>query len=358
MQPDSGIILITGSSGLIGSAITRRLADRHARIIGLDVKEPTTAPPDNFTYIPFDITSDEKVRQALQTAARMGSGIASVIHLAAFYDFSGEPNSKYEEITVRGTGRLLRGLRELTVPTEQFVFSSTMLVHRPAEPGQFITEEWPLEPAWAYPESKVRTEELIRAEHGDIPAVLLRIAGVYDDMCHSVPLAHQIQRIYEKKMESRLFSGEVAHGQSFIHLDDLVSAVARVVERRRELPAELALLLGEQVPLSYDELQHTIARLLHGQSWETHEMPLFLARVGAWLKSRLPGRDPFIKPWMVERADDHYALDITRAREYLGWEPRHSLRATLPKMIAALRSDPENWYRQNKLKYEKEAVEA
>ncbi len=33
-----------------------------------------------------------------------------------------------------------------------------MLVHKPAELGQFINENWPLEPSWAYPESKVRTE--------------------------------------------------------------------------------------------------------------------------------------------------------------------------------------------------------
>ena len=48
-----------------------------------------------------------------------------------------------------------------------------MLVHRPAEPGQLINEDWPLGPTWAYPESKVRTEQLIQKERGNIPAVLL-----------------------------------------------------------------------------------------------------------------------------------------------------------------------------------------
>ena len=58
---------------------------------------------------------------------------------------------------------------------------------------------------------------------------------------------------------------------------------------------------------------------------------------------------PFIKPWMIDLADDHYALDITKARNVLGWEPKQSLRRTLPKMVAALKSDPVKWYRQNKL---------
>jgi hypothetical protein len=52
---------------------------------------------------------------------------------------------------------------------------------------------------------------------------------------------------------------------------------------------------------------------------------------------------------MVDTADDHYALDTSRAAELLGWQPRHSLRATLPKMVAALKADPAGWYRANEL---------
>jgi len=52
---------------------------------------------------------------------------------------------------------------------------------------------------------------------------------------------------------------------------------------------------------------------------------------------------------MIDYSDDHYALDISRAQRLLGWTPQHSLRATLPKMIAALQADPENWYREHHL---------
>ena len=63
----------------------------------------------------------------------------------------------------------------------------------------------------------------------------------------------------------------------------------------------------------------------------------------------VPGQDGFIKPWMIDRANDHYALDITRARTLLGWAPKRSLRETLPKMVAALEADPLTWYRENDL---------
>ena len=351
-KTESGTILVTGSNGRIGDAVMRRFAGRFSDVVGFDRKAPKPPPP-GCVYMPVEITSDESVREGLRILREHhGAHVASVIHLAAYYDFFGEPSEKYDEITVRGTGRLLWGLRELDFQVEQFVFSSTMLVHRPVEPGQFINEDWAIEPTWAYPESKVRTEQLIRDERGDIPAVLLRISGIYDDLCHSIPLAHQIQRIFERQFTSRIYSGSTSHGQSFMHMDDLVDAIALVVERRSQLPPEVPILLGEPEPLSYDELQHTFARLIHGEELETLEVPgplAPLAKAGAWVMEKLPGADPFIKPWMIDRANDHYALDITRARTLLGWEPKRSLRSTIPKMIASLKADPPGFYRENDL---------
>lgn len=360
MNTENGIIIVTGSNGRIGDAVMRRFAGRFSDVVGFDRKAPNPPPP-GCTYIAVEITSDESVREGLRMIREHhGSRVASVIHLAAYYDFFGEPSDKYDEITVKGTQRLLRGLREHNFTVEQFVFSSTMLVHRPAEPGEFISEDWAIEPTWAYPESKVRTEQIIRDERGAIPAVLLRISGVYDDLCHSIPLAHQIQRINEGKLTSRIYSGSTSHGQSFMHMDDLVDAIALTVERRGELPPETAILLGEPEPLSYDELQHTFARLIHGKDLETLEVPGLLApfaKAGAWVLEKLPGADPFVKPWMIDRANDHYALDITRARTLLGWEPKRSLRATIPVMIAALLADPLKFYRENDLELTSEMRE-
>src|SRR5712691_764721 len=167
MTREKGLVLITGSSGSIGSAVMRRFAERFDEVVGFDRKAPAPPPP-GCTAVSVDIASDDSVREGLRVVQEHhGVHIASVIHLAAYYDFLGEPSPKYDEITVRGTGRLLHGLRGLGFTVQQFVFSSTMLVHRPGEPGQFITEDWPLEPTWAYPESKVRTEQLIHAERGE-----------------------------------------------------------------------------------------------------------------------------------------------------------------------------------------------
>ncbi len=345
----TNVILITGSSGLIGSGLCDRLA-KQFHVVGFD-REGGPQPPKPVEWVAVDMTSDESVQHGLHVVrTRHGSRLASVIHLAAFFDFSGEPSPLYAEVTVRGTQRLLNGLKQFQV--EQFIFSSTMLVHAPCEPGQHISEDWPLEAKWDYPKSKVETEDLIHRGHGTIPVMVLRIAGVYDDRCHSIPLANQIQRIYERRITSRVFPGSTSHGQSFVHLDDLVDAFELAVNRRAELPHQQTLLLGEPDPLSYDELQHTFGRLFHQEEWETTEIPKAAAKAGAWMLDNVPlGEEPFIKPWMIDLADDHFALDITRARNLLGWQPKHSLRQTVPKMVALLKQDSRAWYREHRLSF-------
>jgi nucleoside-diphosphate-sugar epimerase len=332
---------------LIGTAVVERFAGPFT-VVGFDLTRPPRLPPAA-DFVEVDLSSDASVEQGLALVRRRhGDRLASVIHLAAYYDFSGEPSPKYEEITVRGTERLLRGLEAFQA--EQFVFSSTMLVHAPGEPGRPIDESWPLAPKWDYPQSKATTEELIRARHGHLPYALLRIAGVYDAACHSIPLAHQIQRIHKRWLTGGVYPGDPSRGQAFVHLEDLVEGFWQLVRRRAVLPAELVLLIGEPETLSYEELQRAFGRLLHGEEWETRAIPKALAKTGAWLQDNLPfAEEPFIKPWMIDLADDHYELDITRARTLLGWEPKYSLRQTLPEMVAALKADPVAWYRENKL---------
>jgi len=346
MNADAAPIIITGSSGLIGRASVRRLA-HDFRVVGFD-REGWPHPPREAECVCVDLASDESVKAGFERVRyAYGGRLGSVIHLAAYYDFSGEPSPLYDEITVRGTGRLLRSLQAFEV--EQFVFASTMLVHAPCDPGELINEDWPLEPKWDYPRSKVATEELIRRERGQIRAVSLRIAGVYDDDCHSIPLANQVQRIFERKLTSKVFPGDISRGQSFVHLDDVIEAVVKTVEKRRELGPNEIFLIGEPETLSYDDLQRAFGRLIHDEEWETRSIPKALAKAGAWLEDYVPGEDPFIKPWMIDLADDHYVLDIARARRTLGWEPKRSLRETLPRMVSALKADPVRFYRENKL---------
>jgi nucleoside-diphosphate-sugar epimerase/uncharacterized membrane protein len=340
-------VLITGSNGFLGQAIARGLRESY-RVIGLDMRQPENAL-EGMETIEVDLTSDEDVARALgEVRKRTGGRIASVIHLAAYYDTTGEDNPKYDAVTVQGTRRLLAGLREME--TEQFVFSSTLLVHAPSpEKGVRIDEESPLDPPWAYPRSKAETEALIARERGGIRTVVLRLAGVYDEDCRAAFIAQQIARIFERRPTAYLFTGDLASGQPYLHKDDLVDAVRRVVDRRDDLPDETVLLVGEEETPSYEEMQKRIGRLVHDEDWPTLSLPKGLTKAGSWLQTEVLDQDTDIRPWMIENSDDHYEIDTSRAQRLLGWKPRHSLVGTLPEMIRRLKADPTDWYEANRL---------
>ena len=343
------LVLMTGSSGLIGSRIAKALMERY-HVVGLDKNLPQKAT-DGSDFIEFDLTSDLSLADALrQVKEKHGHQAAGVIHLAAYYDFSGEPSDLYDKLTVEGTRRLLTHLNRHFV-VEQFVFSSSLLVMKPAEPGDTIMESSPTEATWDYPESKLKAEEILRQEHGSIPVVVLRIAGVYDEDCHSIPIAQQISRIYEKKLESYFFPGDASRGQPFVHLDDLVNCFVKTLDRRGQLGPYEVVLVAEPDIVSYGEMQDRLGELLHGSQWPTVRIPKVLAKAGAWVQDKLASEDEptFIKPWMVDLADAHYPVQVDRARQVLGWEPHHRLRDTLDEMTRRLQRNPAQWYQTNGL---------
>jgi nucleoside-diphosphate-sugar epimerase len=347
-------ILVTGTSGRIGYAIAKRLAKEQQsfNVIGFDRNAPSH-PLTSGEWMYVDLTDEESTRRGLQAIRDLhGDRIASVIHLAAYYDFSGASSPLYDKVTVGGTKRLLRLLQDFTV--EQFIFSSTILVHAPSRHGERIKEDSPLDipSKWAYPKSKIESENVIHAERGNIPVVILRIAGVYDDLCHSIPLALQIQRIYERDPVAYFSPGDPSTGRHpYVHNDDVVDAILLAFARRQELSPEIILLIGETKSLSYDELQRAFGQLIHGVEWNTRAIPPLVAKTGIRLLKLLAlGRSASIAPWMIDVAQDNMELDTTRARTMLGWNPQHSLLDTLPKMVSGLKADPFTWYRENELK--------
>lgn len=348
MNGTEELYLVTGSSGLLGHSLCHHFGSKNHLIVGFDRAGPPFPPP-NTDCLFCDLTDDESVQKTLyMVKARYGAKIKAVFHLAAYYDFNGKDSHLYKDLTVGGTRRMLRELQQFDVG--QFIFSSSMLVYKPNMPGEKLTEESLVEANWQYPQSKIDTENLLQEVRGNIPVVSLRIAGVYSDICQSIPIAHQIQRIYEKKLEGHLYSGDINVRQSFVHLADLAEAFEALIRHASNLPAYSVFNIGEVDAMSYDELQCEIGQFLHGEDWKTLKIPKPIAKAGAWMEDNLPTEEkPFIKPWMIDHADDNYEVNIDKARQVLGWKPSHSLRKTLPMMLEGLKVDPIKWYHLNKL---------
>lgn len=133
-----------------------------------------------------------------------------IVSLGSYYDFSGEASSLYDKVTVRGTERLLRTIRELQV--EQFVFSSTMLVAIRRMTAGILSRSAAIRRSVYNLESGYSHF----ASSGDFSSMYstgrqAHATDVYSDRCESIPLAHQIQRIYERRLTSMVFPGDHLH---------------------------------------------------------------------------------------------------------------------------------------------------
>ena len=229
------IVLITGASGNIGTHICRQLNPNYTTI-GLDRDECECSDE---SYI-CDLTSDDSIELAMyKIREKHGNHIAAVVHLAAYFDFTGKPNPLYEEVNIKGTERLLSALNDFDV--KRFIYSSTMLVHKAGVPGQKVNEDTPVEPAWEYPKSKAGAETVIIENDDDIPYTILRLAGLYDDETAVPTLSQQIARVYERDMKSHVYAGDLMAGQSFIHQEDMIDVFEKVIERRESLPKDCLL---------------------------------------------------------------------------------------------------------------------
>jgi nucleoside-diphosphate-sugar epimerase len=313
MHENDDFILVTGCTSLIGARLVAELANDYS-VVGFDLEEPEH-PVAGTTFIQCDLGDKDSLVDALEELRQTcGTRIASVVHLAD-----------------SGTTRLLDRLQQFAV--EQLVFPSSILSMRPAADDEVITEESALIDAAA--------ETLLAEKRGRIPVAVLRIGSVYDEEGRSPAIAHQIRRIYERKLESYVFPGNKQHQHPFVHVDDVVDAIVKTVDRRSTLSPWEVFLIAEDEPLPYARIQDRIGDLLEGHGWPTVRIPTFAAKLAAWITDR--------KPWMVDRVDAHYPVLIDKARLALGWTPQHRLWDVLPAIVAGLYHDPRAWYRVNEL---------
>src|SRR4051812_9836295 len=90
------IVIITGAAGNLGQSLGNALCGRY-EVVGFDLRSQRS----DFPIIGMDLTSEAAVELALRKFHdTFRSSIASVVHLAAYFDFTGEHNNLYEEVNV------------------------------------------------------------------------------------------------------------------------------------------------------------------------------------------------------------------------------------------------------------------
>jgi nucleoside-diphosphate-sugar epimerase len=307
-------ILITGSSGQIGTNLALRLlADGH-RVFGVDKR--LNGWCDDFRYLLQDLSGHY---------AAMEGGIGGVeyppadvvVHLAAHakvHQLVREPARALENMTM--TFNVLEYCRQTKTP---IIFSSSREVY--GDVHRFATEEGTADFAYTestYSASKIAGEALVYsyARCYQLPYIVFRFSNVYgrydndlNRMIRVIPLfTHRILR----DEPITVFGGN-DKVLDFTYVDDCVEGIARGI-----------------AGLADGSVRNETINLAYGQGNT-------LVRV-AELIGELTGKDPEVTlapPLLGEVT--RYVADIGRARAVLDWEPSVPLDEGIARSVAWFR---------------------
>lgn len=322
--------LVTGGCGFIGRHLVVLLRERGTRVRVLDLEAPA-GPSEGVEYRQGSVTDPERVRAAME-------GVDTVYHLAS----SAQLWARDEEAMVRtseeGTRAVLETARQAQV--SRFVHTSTEAILQsrqgPHANGPVDETVQPPEGAMCGPYcvAKLRAERqaIAAAREGDPVVVVNPSAPLGPGDSHMTPPTRMLLGFLNGSLPAYL--------ETTLNLVDVRDvAQGHILAAERGRPGERYLLGHTNIKLS--ELL-TLLHRLTGLPMPRHRVPFLLAYGTALLaefRARyLTHRPPDASLTGVRLARWPLALDNTKARRELGWEPR-PLEESLHEAIEWLASE-------------------
>ncbi|MDD9878098.1 MAG: NAD-dependent epimerase/dehydratase family protein [Magnetovibrio sp.] len=324
------MMLVTGATGFVGSAVVRRLLDRGERVRVL--ARPNS---DRANVRGLDVEVAEGDLRILESLGPAVAGCDAVFHVAADYRlWTREPEAMFRA-NVEGSRAIVRAAWEAGVG--RIVYTSSVAVLGNV-PGGSADEETPVSYAdmiGPYKQSKFRAEEAVDALIAEgAPVVIVNPStpiGPRD--IKPTPTGRMIVEAAAGKMPAF-----VDTGLNIAHVDDV--AEGHLLAHDKGTLGERYILGGENLTLS--EILRLIAAEV-GRKPPTvripHNLILPIAVLAeAW--TRMTGGDePFVTVDGVRMAKKHMFFSADKARAELGYAPRPAADAI---------ADAVRWFRENR----------
>ena len=296
-------ILITGGSGYFGTTLAEMALARGdtVRILDLNPPGPSLAAAE---YYPGDVRDRSIVRRAC-------TGIDIVFNNVAQVPLA-KDRALFDEVNVGGTANVLVAARDAAVTKVVHTSSSAVFgipEHNP------VTEQTPLRPLEAYGAAKLRAEMLCHdAVAGGLDVTIVRPRTVLGHGRLGV-MALLFEFVADGAPVFVLGGGHNRY--QLVHANDLADACLRAGDR----PAPAIYNVGA---LEFGTMRETLQALVdHAQTGSrVRSLPVAPARLAMRTLASL-GLAPFA-PYHWLLYSESLWFDVTKAREELGWEPRHS----------------------------------
>jgi dihydroflavonol-4-reductase len=313
LRPDD-LVLVTGGSGFLGSAVVRALIARGARVRAL---VRSSSPPDNLRALDCEIAAGDLTDQeSLKAAMR---DVRYLFHVAADYRFWARDPSVILRVNVDGTRSLMQ--EALSAGVERIVYTSSVAALRVAGAKSPVDETAPLraeEAIGAYKRSKTLAERLVEDMIlcDKLPAIIVNpTTPIGPRDIKPTPTG----RILLDAARGRI-PAFVDTGLNFAHVDDIAEGHLLAFERGRI--GERYILGGENVLLH--ELLAVIAGVVGRRAprLKLPRVPLFPLAFGAEAIARLTGKEPLLTVDGLRLARYRMFFTSAKAERELGYRSR------------------------------------
>jgi nucleoside-diphosphate-sugar epimerase len=344
-------LVLTGASGFVGRHLLDDLKnDYRIFAIARRSQHDCGAPVHpNIAWMRVDIADREDLARTFREIATAG-GAKVLVHLAAYYDFTGEDHPEYRRTNVEGTRNVLEAARATGIGG--FVFGSSVAACAFPRPEGPVDETTPPDGRHVYAWSKREGERLVREFSASMPTRIARFGAIYSDWCEYPPLYVFLRTWLSSSWKSRILAGRGEMAIPYIHIRDLVSFFRRLLTFSCEPGPTEVLVASTSGSSSLDHLFRLATLSYFGHTRRPFFLPAPLASLGLLAMNaagRAFGRPPFERPWMRHYVDKSLEVDNRRTRECLRWNPnpRFQIERRLPFLIERLKSEPFEWLARN-----------
>ncbi|KAI9098234.1 3-beta hydroxysteroid dehydrogenase/isomerase family-domain-containing protein [Phlyctochytrium arcticum] len=334
MVQEQSSVLVIGGGGFLGQAIISALLKKGHSVSAFDLRKPAQTHPDLTAFHVGDITDPDAVRDACRDKT-------VVIHTAAVIE--GFAKEVYWAVNVGGTQNVIDACKECGVRVLVYTSSASVTYYGQDVRGGDESDPYCEIHMDSYNETKAAAEQLILAANDDdLCTVALRPAGIFGPADHN---ASKGLVDAARKGNWKVKIGDNTSLFDWTYVDNVAHAhvVAAETCGKREGVAGQVFYITNDSPVFFWDVPKYLWNALGYKNTLSKTIPrplgLALGHFVDALRSLVrpfAAWDPTFNSFRVKVITSNRWLDITRAKEVLGYRP-------IVTLEEGLRRTAEHW---------------